>query len=127
LHPTLKGPYKVIAKNEREQGTVYTCQNLVNNKLEDFHVTNLQPFYYDERVVNPTEVALADNESFLVEKIMSHRFTDSQRKIKSNLQFLVKWINIPEPTWEPWKSTNKLNKVHEYLRSKSDLKKFTPK
>jgi hypothetical protein len=127
LHPTLKGPYKVIAKNEREQGTVYTCQNLVNNKLEDFHIKNLQPFYYDESVVNPIEVALADNESFLVERIMSHRFTDSQRKIKSNLQFLVKWVDIPQPTWEPWKSTNKLQKVHEYLRSKNDLKKFSPK
>ena len=88
-------------------------QNLVNNKLEDFHIKNLQPFYYDESVVNPIEVALADNESFLVERIMSHRFTDSQRKIKSNLQFLVKWVDIPQPTWEPWKSTNKLQKVHE--------------
>jgi len=92
--------------------------------LEDFHVTNLQPFKFDEEKINPLEIALTDNESFLVEKIIKHRFTDSQRKIKSNLQFLIQWKGIKETTWEPWKSTSKLQLVQEYLKNHRDLKKF---
>jgi len=128
LHPKLRGPFKVISKTTRgNQGTIYTCENLVTNKLEDFHVTNLQPFIYDETKINPLEIALADNESFLVEKILRHRFTDSQNKIKSNLQFLIKWKGLNDPSWEPWKNTSKLILVHEYLNSKRELKKFLPK
>lgn len=48
-------------------------QNLVTNKLEDFHVTNLQPFHWDGNT-NPLEVALSDDQSFLVEDILNHRF-----------------------------------------------------
>jgi hypothetical protein len=73
------------------------------------------------------EIALADNERFLVEKILKHRFTDSQNKIKSNLQFLIKWKGLNDPSWEPWKNTSKLILVHEYLNSKRELKKFLPK
>jgi hypothetical protein len=128
LHPKLRGPFKVISKTERDQrGTIYTCQNLVTNKLEDFHVTNLQPFHYDENNVNPTEVALADNESFLVEKIIKHRFIDKNHKVKGSLQFYIKWVGFDQPTWEPWKNTFKLAQVHEYLKTHKELRKFVPK
>ena len=96
----------------------------MTNKLEDFHVNKLTTVYIRR---NPLEIALADNESFLVEKILKHRFTDSQNKIKSNLQFLIKWKGLNDPSWEPWKNTSKLILVHEYLNSKRELKKFLPK
>ena len=82
LHPKLRGPFRIISKTTRNnQGSIYTCENLVTNKLEDFHVTNLQPFQFDEEKVNPLEIALTDNESFLVENVIKHRLTDSQKKI----------------------------------------------
>ena len=73
------------------------------------------------------EISLTDDESFLVEKILKHKFSDKNKKLKSNLQFLIKWKGFKEPTWEPWTNTKKLEIVHEYLRSNKDLKKFAPK
>jgi hypothetical protein len=127
LHPTLRGPFKVISKTSRDRlGSIYTCQNLVTNKLEDFHVTNLQPFHWDGNT-NPLEVALSDDQSFLVEDILNHRFVGNKRKIKSNLQFQIRWKGVNEPTWEPWRNCAKLQKVHQYLRVHPQLKKFAPK
>ena len=125
LHPKLRGPFRIISKTTRNnQGSIYTCENLVTNKLEDFHVTNLQPFQFDEEKVNPLEIALTDNESFQVENVIKHRFTDSQKKIKSNLQFLIQWKGIKQPSWEPWKNISKLQLVQEYLKNHRQLKKF---
>jgi Chromo (CHRromatin Organisation MOdifier) domain len=73
------------------------------------------------------EISLTDDESFLVEKIMKHKFSDKNKNLKSNLQFLIKWKGFKEPTWESWKNTSKLGIVHEYLRSHKDLKKFASK
>jgi hypothetical protein len=116
LHPNLRGPFKVISKTHRRSlPTIYTCQHLATNKLEDFHVTNLQPFYFDEEKVNPMEISLTDDESFLVEKILKHKFSDKNKKLKSNLQFLIKWKGFKEPTWEPWTNTKKLEIVHVHI------------
>jgi len=49
LHPNLKGPYQVVNYEE----SIYTVRNLVTNTLEDFHITNLCPFEYDQLIVNP--------------------------------------------------------------------------
>jgi hypothetical protein len=45
LHPKLRGPYRVVAKIS---SNIYTCQNLITMKNEDFHIKFLIPFYYDE-------------------------------------------------------------------------------
>jgi hypothetical protein len=128
LHPKLRGPFQVISKTQRKrQGTIYTCKNLITNKLEDFHVTNLQPFTFEETYTNPIEAALADNESFFVEEILNHRFTDNKHKIKSNLQFLIKWKGLDKPSWEPWKNTSKLEKVHQYMKATKQLMMLLPK
>ena len=44
FHPRLKGPYRVA----NISGDKYSCQNLVTDELEDFHVTRLREFRYDD-------------------------------------------------------------------------------
>ena len=54
-------------------GSRYTVQNLVTNKLEDFHVTNLRVFRYDPSRVDPREVANADQQATDVEMVLAHK------------------------------------------------------
>jgi hypothetical protein len=54
------------------QGDRYYCQNLVTDKIEDYHVTRLRKFRYDERYVDPRDIALRDRDEFYVEKILAH-------------------------------------------------------
>ena len=49
LHPRLKRPYLVA----NVHGDKYSCQNLVTDEIEDYHVTRLREFRYDERYVDP--------------------------------------------------------------------------
>ena len=44
LHLRLKGPYLVAHGDNK-----YSCQNLVTDEIEDYHVTRLREFSYDER------------------------------------------------------------------------------
>jgi hypothetical protein len=116
VHPKLRGPYQVISVSRRDnRGTIYTCQNLANNKLEDFHVKLLQQFHYDSRYVDPAIEALVDSSSFIVEDILDHVF-EGKRQIKTEMKFLVKWLGHDQPTWEPYANVAKLKQLHEYLR-----------
>jgi hypothetical protein len=56
LHLLQKGPFQVV----NITGSAYTVKNLVTNKLEDYHITNLQPFDFDPNKIDPREVANAD-------------------------------------------------------------------
>jgi len=50
LHPRLQGPYLVA----NVQDDMYSCQNLVTDDgIEDYQVTRLREFRYDERFVDP--------------------------------------------------------------------------
>jgi hypothetical protein len=68
MHPRLKGPYLVA----NVQGDKYSCQNLVTDEIEDYHVTRLREFRYDERYVDPRDIALRDRDEFFVERILAH-------------------------------------------------------
>ena len=41
---------------------MYSCQNLVTDKIEDYHVTRLREFRYDERYFDPRDIALRDRD-----------------------------------------------------------------
>ena len=47
-------------RNCNVQGDKYSCQNLVTDEIEDYHVTRLREFRYDERYVDPRDIALRD-------------------------------------------------------------------
>ena len=44
FHPRLKDPYRVANSSSDK----YSCQNLVTDELEGFHVTRLREFRYDD-------------------------------------------------------------------------------
>ena len=110
FHPRLKGPYLVA----NVRGDIYTCQNLVTEELEDYHVTRLREFRHDERFVDPRDIALRDKEEYYVEKILAHRGDIGRLK---TLAFHVKWRGFDESfnSWEPWKNLRETEMLHRYL------------
>jgi hypothetical protein len=121
LHTFLRGPLRVVSRD----GPIYTLQNLVENKLEDFHVKLLHPFNYDEVTVDPSEVAQHDKEYFGLTKVLSHRFT-SPKERRSDLEFLIHWKDEKEPKWESWNSTFGSNEdIQKYLMD-NQLRRYIP-
>jgi hypothetical protein len=110
LHMQLQGPMRVVNFN----GSRYTVQNLVTNKLADFHVTNLRPFRYDATRVDPREVANADQRVTDIESVLAHK---GSIKAKKSLKFKVRWVGEgPEgDTWEPWANLRTNRFLFEYL------------
>ena len=124
LNTKLRGPHKIVAKRSTQTGPdVYTVQNLASNKLEDFKVTDLRPFRFDEQRINPQEIALRDKELYLVEAIINHKGSPANR---SNMTFQVKWKGYDEITWEPWVNVKDNAILHNYLRE-NKLAKLLPK
>ena len=119
-HTQYKGPFRVV----NHVKSIYTVQNLVTNKLEDYHVKNLKPFLYDPETTDPRDVANRDQFAWDVEAILSHK--GDPNKV-SSLRFKVHWKGFPveEATWEPWKNVRALEVLHEYLAQKG-LRKLIP-
>jgi hypothetical protein len=42
LHPSLRGPFRVVARHDRLEAAIYTCHNMTTGRLEDFHVKLLK-------------------------------------------------------------------------------------
>ena len=110
LHPRLKGFYVVA----NVQGDKYSCQNLVTDEIEDYHVTRLREFRYDERYVDPRDIALRDRDEFYVEKVLAYHGDDGRLK---TLAFHVKWRGFDGSfnSWEPWKNLRETEMLHRYL------------
>ena len=110
FHPRLKGPYLVA----NVRGDIYACRNLMTEDLEDYHVTRLREFRYDERFVDPRDIALRDRDEYFVEKILAYRGDIGRLK---TLAFLVKWRGYDESfnSWEPWKNLRETEQLHRYL------------
>jgi hypothetical protein len=111
FHTFWRGPFRV----ERIEGVRYIVVNLVNNKLEEFHIKDLKPFLYDPQVTNPGDIAMKDSQQFYVEKILAHKGTISKR---SEMTFHVRWLyhNEESDSWEPWGNLKDNLVLHNYLR-----------
>ena len=121
VHPKLKGPFRVINRQKDE----YTVQNLVTNKFEKFHKTSLRVFEFDPDLVNPRDVAMRDNDEYIIETILQHR--GDPKKLRS-LTFLVKWLGYPDSanSWEPWSNLRLTEQLHLYLRA-NGLQRLVPR
>jgi hypothetical protein len=121
LHTNLKGPMRVV----NFVGSRYTVQNLVTNKLEDFHVTQLHPFNYDSETVDPRLVANKDQQVFDVECVVTHK---GNVKRKSELTFLVRWKGYApaDDSWVKWEDLRNNLALHKYLRE-NKLETLIPK
>ena len=71
-------------------------------------------FRYDERYVDPRDIALRDRDEFYVEKILAHHGDVGRLK---TLAFHVKWRGFDESfnSWEPWKNLREAEMLHRYL------------
>jgi hypothetical protein len=116
LSPRLRGPYLVLHKRIRKEGDVYTCQHLSTNKIEDFHVTLLTAFNYDDIRTNPLEVATHDDEYHIVESVLHHKFKKKGNKTR-DLLLKIKWLGQDLPEWISYDgpTIKKVSLVHDYL------------
>ena len=122
LHTFLRGPLRVVNFN----GPIYTLQNLVDNKLEDFHVKLLHPFRFDQANVDPKLIAQHDDDYFEIQEVQSHRFKNPKNKNCSNLEFKIRFQGDGEAVWQPWsRDLQKVDKIHDYLQV-NKLKRCIP-
>ena len=114
-----KGPMRV----EGREGDKYLLRNIVNGKSNEYHVQLLKPFLYDERFVDPIEVAIAEHDEYLIDKILEHKFLGGD---KNNLVCRVSWIGYQETSWEPWANLKLVQQFHDYALAHK-LSRFIPK
>jgi Integrase core domain len=121
LHTFLRGPLRIVNCNKQ----IYTLENLVTNKLEDFHVKLLHPFKFDTALVDPQEVAQHDEDYFGIVDVLDHRFVNAKER-KTDLEFLVLFEGDQVPVWQPWSADIRNNeKVHAYLEQ-NNMRRFIP-
>ncbi len=105
----------------------YTLQNLVTDKLVNYHISQLKPFIYNEMEVDPVDIARREQQEFMVERILSHEGDPNER---TTMKFHVKWLGYDDShnTWEPWKNMRENVEVHKYLynqpRDKAKFRKL---
>ena len=117
----LKGPYQVLSN----VNATYKIRNLRTNRDEEHHISALRPFLYDPAVTDPIDVAIRNEQEFVVQEIKDHR---GSARNKTSMQFLVSWkdYGIEEDSWEPWTELRLNTKLHEYLRA-NNLSSLVPK
>ena len=115
LHTEWRGPYRVVGKDEDDLNR-YTVQNLVTNKLSDFHIKNLKTYQFDEGRTQPEAAALRDAALIIVEKIISHSGNEWD---PSSLRFEVKWqgLSNSENTLERYADLKTNEILHTYLET----------
>ena len=121
LHTHREGPFRVAVSSANGH---YVLENLVTGELQDYHVSQLHPFYYDNEDV-PRQTAMRDTQQWDVESIITHAGDPSHRK---EMKFRVRWLGYDEThdTWEPWDHLRHNAKLHEYLRA-NKMKRLIPK
>jgi len=113
LHMHWRGPYRILKVNPG--GVQYVLQDLVTLKESVHHVKQLKSFQWDSEFVNPTDVARANQNEFLIDAIKAHK--GNWKKV-SSLEFLVSWSGYDESfdQWLPWKELRLTEQLHAYLR-----------
>jgi len=106
----LKGSFQVV----NSIGSKYTIQNLLDGKNFDTHISNLRPFNFDSSRTDPKEVAMHDQQEFVLHRVIGHKGDKTRRK---TMEFLVQWEGFgPESdSWEPYANLRDTEKLIDYL------------
>lgn len=116
LKPLWRGPMRVKSVVH----DIYTLEDLNHaSKVMRVHVSRLCQFKYDETQVIPAEIALTDNEEFIVERICGHSPRNmNYQTAKKRIWFEVKWEGYDHEsnTQEPWANLRNNAVLHAYLR-----------
>ena len=76
FHTKRHGPYRVINK----LGSIYSLENLVTNKITDFHVLSLSEYHHDNDNSNIYKVAKIDEEFQEISSVLNHRFKSNKKE-----------------------------------------------
>ena len=69
--PRLLGPYLII---DRVGDKYYSCRNVDNAVIKDYHVTQLRPYHYKEIFGDPRKIALRDRRGDnKIDEIVAHQ------------------------------------------------------
>jgi hypothetical protein len=125
----LLGPYEV----RHQVGSIVTYEDHSTDSrkalVKDRHVSQCHHYVGRNSVAVEIASARAKSNTYVVESIQSHRF----KKVGKNgkplgaPEFLVKWKDYSEPSWEPLKTLARNIEFVRYAREQSDLKDFIPK
>ena len=75
---------------------------------------------------NIEKAAKLDDEYADIVKVLDHKFTPSNAKLRSNLSFLLTWDIDKDPKWYPWSPSLSANeRIHEYLND-NRMRTFIP-
>ena len=82
----------------------------------DVHISRLKPFIYDKERTDPKEVAMHDQEEFVIESILDHRGDRTRRK---TMEFKVRWAGFDSThdSWEPYCNLRDTDQLLAYLRA----------
>ena len=119
LHHNFTGPYTIEKVHGNE---LYDLRGSRGRLIPNVSVHLIKPYNYDAARTDPSREALHDDESYFIEKIISHVGSFTKKK---QLKVEVKWEGCPQTTMEPWKFVMYNVHMHDYLR-KRKLDKHIP-
>jgi hypothetical protein len=123
LHTHWRGPYEVISRSDPYH---YRVRHPSNNKEESVHIRWMKPFVYDPNYTDPAEVAMHDDQEFVVERVIRHV---GDMDVKKSLYFKVKYMDLPlrdtDDDLLSWKELYAVQALHDYLRA-NNLHKHIP-
>lgn len=97
--------------------------DLIDGKMWRENESNENETEYDNDDEDETVLSVGDtqtiddpheNEEYIVEEILDHRFED-KRRAKTILYLHVKWLGYVATSWEPYQNLQDVEKVHIYL------------
>ena len=116
LLPFLRGP--MLVKSHTADG-MYILQDIVTQRLAEYHVSRLRKFEHNEQTDSPLKVAVTDFPGeFIVQECLDMQ-GDPRKHGRKQLRFKIRWAGYgPEDdTWEPWDCVRDSDAVQKYLHN----------
>ncbi len=94
LAPSFLGPFQVTSALDNK---VYELTSLVEGHTLNAHISRLRLYHGD--IEHARELAAADHQEYIVEKIVEHHTSDAGR-----LEFRIRWLGYgsEDDTWQPY-------------------------